>query len=89
MVQVDPGADDPPHVVHVSTFAGRDDRDATEPVAQGQVGVRGEQRLEHPHAAGDAGDQPGAVPLIVLSVWVGAQHHQQAGDIEPIVRRRQ
>ena len=89
MVDVDAGADHPPDIVDMAAFAGRDHRDAAEPVAQGQVRIRRQQRLEHRDAAGDAGDQPCAVLLIVLRVRVGTEDDQKPCHVEVVGGRGQ
>ena len=85
VVHVDAGAHDPVHVGDVAALAGRDHRHAAVPVADRQVRVRGQQRLQHRDAAGDAGDQPGGVVAAVEGVRVGAQRDQQPGHVDPVV----
>ena len=89
MVDVDVGLHDPAYVVDVAAFAGRDDRDAAVAVADRQVGVGGQQGLEHRDAAGHAGDQPRGVVPVVERVRVGPEGHKQPGDGHAVVRRRE
>ncbi len=85
VVDVDAGLDDPAHVVHVPALARGDDRQAAEPVPDGQVRVGGQQRLEHRDAAGDAGDQPGRVVLVVEGVRVRPERDEDPRDVGPVV----
>ena len=89
VVEVDAGLDDPADVVDVPALAGRDRREPAEPVADGQVGVGRQQRLEHGHAAGHAGDQPRGVVAVVERVRVGPQRDQHLGDVDVVVGRGQ
>ena len=88
MVDVDAGLDDPTYVVDVAALARGDHREPAEPVPDGQVRVRGQQRLEHRDAPGDAGDQPGRVVLVVEGVRVGSERDEDPRDVGPVVRRR-
>ena len=89
VVDVDVGLHDPAYVVDVAAFAGRDDRDAAVAVADRQVGVGGQQGLEHRDAAGHAGHQPRGVVPVVERVRVGPERHEQPGDGHAVVRRRE
>ena len=89
MVDVDPGLDDPAHVVDVAALARGDHREPAEPVPDGQVRVRGQQRLEHRDAPGDAGDQPGRVVLVVEGVRVGSEGDEHPRDVGAVVGRGQ
>ncbi len=84
-----PGADHPSDVVDVPALAGRDHRHPTEPVAQSQIRVRRQQRLEHRNASGHAGHQPGAVLLVVLGVRVCPEHDEQPGHVDLVGGRCQ
>jgi hypothetical protein len=89
VVDVDSRAHHSPHVVDMSAFAGRDHRYPVEPVAQGRVRPGRQQYLEHRDGPGDAGDQPGAVLLVVLRVWIGTERNQQPRDVKVVGRGSQ
>ena len=72
--------DGPRHVVVVTTFRGRDDRCAAEPVEHVVVGLRGRDDLGHPDAPVHAGHQPGRVVAVVQGVRVRTEVDQQPGD---------
>jgi hypothetical protein len=86
VVDVDPGLDDAAHVLDMSPLAGRDQGHATEPVANGQIRVRRQQRLQHRDASRHAGDQPWCVVLGVHGVRVRAERDEDAGDVDMLVR---
>ena len=54
-----------------------------------QVRVCGQQGLEHRDAAGDAGDQPGCVVLVVEGVRVRPERDEDPRDVGPVVGRGQ
>lgn len=80
MIDVDVGLDDAAHVVGVATLARRDHGETPEAVADRQVRVGREQRLEHVDRARDAGDEPRGVVLVVEGVGRSAHGHEQVRD---------
>jgi len=68
----------------VAALTGRDDGEAAEAVADGQVRVRWQQCLEHRHTPGHSGDEPRGVVALVKSVWVGAERDEGPGHLDPV-----